>query len=437
MNTTKKPDLLPYQRNAIAWLKAHPNRLLALDMGLGKTAISITAAEELNLKTWLVIGPAIARLTWQKEIKKWSNYSHDINVIQTSKDKPRTNAINICSYDYIVRNLENFSGIKFDVTIVDESHYLKNNTAKRTINILSSKGVIRQSSRRWLLTGTPMPNHPFELWPTMSTFGATTLGARAFIEEYCEYFWDGYSQRITGARRDRMGQLRKELDAIMMRLTKKEVLKELKGYRISELPVEAKLGKLSDADKEKIAELENRIGAVSEDKMLDVLTNMSASVSSVKRIMSLAKVEPVTKLIKEELDEGNYKKIVIFASHTETIKQLEANLKAYGAVSVYGEVPTEERQRIVERFQNLPECKVFIGNIQAAGTNITLTAANEMIFIEQDWVVGNNVQAIARCDRLGQENLVNVRVAMVADSIDELVSEILIRKTKDIASLMG
>ena len=77
MNTTKSP-LLPYQLNAVKWLKEHPNRLLALDMGLGKTAIAITAAESLGLKTWLVIGPAISRLTWEREIKKMADSaSHD------------------------------------------------------------------------------------------------------------------------------------------------------------------------------------------------------------------------------------------------------------------------------------------------------------------------------------------------------------------------
>ena len=435
MNTTKSP-LLPYQLNAVKWLKEHPNRLLALDMGLGKTAIAITAAESLGLKTWLVIGPAISRLTWEREIKKWQTQPHTINVMTTSKDKPKIHAVNICSYDYIVRNIANFEGMKFDVMIADESHYLKNNTTKRTQNVLGIKGVSRLSSRRWLLTGTPMPNHPFELWPTMATFGATKLGAKGFIEKYCECYWDGYAQRITGAKRNMMPELRKELDPIMMRLTKQEVLKELPGYRISELPIEAKLGKLTPEDQARITELEERIGEVSADQALDILTGMSASISSVKRIMSLAKVEPITKLVTEELAENSYKKIVIFASHTETIKQLEHNLAQFGAVSVYGEISPDERQRRVERFQTNDGCQVFIGNILAAGTNITLTAASEMLFVEQDWVVGNNIQAIARCDRLGQKSLVNVRVAMVADSIDELVSSILIRKTKDIASLM-
>lgn len=435
MNTTK-PDLLPYQLTAVEWLKDHSNRLLALDMGLGKTAIAITAAEELGLKTWLVIGPAISRLTWAREIKKWAAFPHVVNVMSTSNDKPKLNAINICSYDYVVRNILNFKNMKFDVLIADESHYLKNNTTKRTQNILGMNGVARLASRRWLLTGTPMPNHPFELWPTMATFGATKLSAKQFIEKYCECYWDGYAQRITGAKRNMMPELRKHLDPIMMRLTKQEVLKDLKGHRVSEFPIEARLGKMTPEDKAKIEELEERIGSVSADQALDILTGMSASISSVKRIMSLAKVDPIIKLVSEELTEGSYKKIVIFASHTETIKQLEVGLAKFGAVSVFGEIAPDERQRRVERFQTDDTCQIFIGNILAAGTNITLTAANEMIFVEQDWVVGNNIQAIARCDRIGQTSLVNVRVAMVTDSIDELVSSILIRKQKDIESLM-
>jgi SNF2 family DNA or RNA helicase len=100
-----------------------------------------------------------------------------------------------------------------------------------------------------------------------------------------------------------------------------------------------------------------------------------------------------------------------------------------------GAIDPATRQRNVDNFMKNPKYKVFIGNIQAAGTAITLTSAHNIVFIEQDWVPGNNAQAAMRVHRIGQTKPVHVRVLYLPDTIDEKIARILKCKTRDLIAL--
>lgn len=105
------------------------------------------------------------------------------------------------------------------------------------------------------------------------------------------------------------------------------------------------------------------------------------------------------------------------------------------AVIVTGETSAAERERAIDRFQNDPSCCVFIGQIQAAGTGITLTASSDVLFAESSWVPADNQQAAMRVHRIGQKNACMVRFATLANSIDERIQAVVARKTSDIAQL--
>jgi SNF2 family DNA or RNA helicase len=126
---------------------------------------------------------------------------------------------------------------------------------------------------------------------------------------------------------------------------------------------------------------------------------------------------------------------VIFAIHRDVIENMRVGLRQFGAVCLYGGTDPEKRQKNIDRFQNNPKCRVFIGNIHAAGTAITLTAAHHVTFIEQDWVPGNNAQAVMRCHRIGQENPVSVRFIVLDGTLDAKIGYILKRKTADLTHI--
>jgi hypothetical protein len=98
------------------------------------------------------------------------------------------------------------------------------------------------------------------------------------------------------------------------------------------------------------------------------------------------------------------------------------------AVSLTGDTPMQTRQDNVDRFQNGKNCRVFVGNIQAAGVGITLTAASHVIFTELDWVPGNMTQAEDRCHRIGQHDSVLVQHLVLEGSLSARMAKVLIEK---------
>jgi SWI/SNF-related matrix-associated actin-dependent regulator 1 of chromatin subfamily A len=171
-----------------------------------------------------------------------------------------------------------------------------------------------------------------------------------------------------------------------------------------------------------------------EDKTA-VISGVADSISTLRRYMGLQKVEPIVEMVKAAFKAKAYEKLVIFAIHRDVIENLRVGLRELKPVVLYGGTDPEKRQRNIDRFQNNPACKVFIGNIQAAGTAITLTAAHNVWFVEQDWVPGNNAQAVMRCHRIGQENPVTVRFISLDQSLDHAVMLILKRKVRDLTQI--
>ena len=128
-------------------------------------------------------------------------------------------------------------------------------------------------------------------------------------------------------------------------------------------------------------------------------------------------------------------KVVIFAHHREVIEGLREGLRDYGAVSIYGKTPVAKRQQRVDSFQENPRTRVFVGQLDAAGTNLTLTAANQVVMVEESWVPGVNRQCIDRCRRIGQDRGVRARFFCLAGSLDEPISSTNRRKTEMQAAL--
>ena len=116
------------------------------------------------------------------------------------------------------------------------------------------------------------------------------------------------------------------------------------------------------------------------------------------------------------------------AWHHEVMDVLQRQLQHFGVVRVDGGTPT--RQRCIDTFQNDSTVKVFLGQIRACGTAITLTASNQVAFVEASWTPADNLQAAKRCHRIGQTKLTMVRMFSLAGSIDEVVTRILARKAR-------
>ncbi len=174
-----------YQQYATEYIKSHPVAAVLLDMGLGKTAISLTALLDLLFDSFeahriLVIAPLrVARDTWPAEIEKWDHLSMLTYSVAVGSEKDRKAALMRDADIYII-NRENVqwlveqSGIPFtfDTVIVDELSSFKNHQSKRFKALMKVRPRIKRIVG---LTGTPSANGLMDLW---AEFKVLDMGQR-------------------------------------------------------------------------------------------------------------------------------------------------------------------------------------------------------------------------------------------------------------------
>ena len=449
-------NLFPYQVEGADWLAEKRFGLLADEMGLGKSAQAIRAADDILAERILVICPAVARVNWLREFQKFAKYPRKFVIGLEGSHVPRPGEGYICSYELAIKTnlLQKWQG-HFDLLILDEAHYLKSPDAQRTIQILAGAGkikmvdgrsiggVIRNSFRTWALTGTPMPNHPGELWVWATTFGVCKLDYASFCRRFCEFI-PGFRHhlQITGLRKDRREELRALLAPVILRRTVKQVGLQLPELFFGDVVVEPGNVRLSAEQLDKATQeelwLRERLRGVEEldPKAMGLLEALARSVSTLRLYNGLQKIEPVAELLEVELSANHYPKIVVFAIHTEVIRSLAVALQEFGTAVIHGGVSPGARQAAIDAFQTNPKLRVMICNIHAAGTAITLTAADQVLFVESAWSPGDNQQAAKRCHRIGQTHTVRARFVAIADSIDEKVQRINRRKAQDIRAVL-
>lgn len=460
------PQLFAYQREGVEWLtkNTRAHLLLADEMGLGKTPQAIEAMDSLGLERVLIVAPSVAKTNWAREIEKFSLYGRRAQVMETMKDPLPKSGTVICSYEFATREVGRL-GSDWDLVVLDESHFAINANAKRTQAIFGRRGnaiageaggLIHRTRRMWCLTGTPAPNHWGELWILLKTFGQTKLSYDQFLNHFCLTEASTYGIKVLGGNEFRRDELRGLLAPIMMRRKKVDVLKELPPISFHDVTVNAGevdfdidsslIGYVFPTDRRqeffkrieterKLIESVMKLTGFGSDGV-NALTGISDSVSTLRRYTGMQKVDETAVLIRDELEFGSYDKVVIFAIHQGVIEGMRDKLRKFHPVVLYGKTPPEKRQRRIDRFQKDPSCRVFIGNIKACGTAITLTAAHNVVFVEQEWAPGHNAQAAMRCHRIGQTRPVLVRFVALANSIDQRVANVLKRKTRDAASIL-
>ncbi|BAQ16075.1 DEAD/DEAH box helicase [Methyloceanibacter caenitepidi] len=423
-------SLRPYQEAGRDFLAGSEAALLADDMRLGKCAQSISAARKIGATLLTVVCPASVCETWRREFRKWwPGGDYDLQV---------------WSYDMAARGkAHRWTGI--DILILDEAHYLKSSKAKRTQAIFGKKcdgadGLVAQADRVWLLTGTPMPNNPSELWPMLRALAPERiLSPRTgkpwnlwqFVNKFCKTEYNPHAPqtpRIIGAKNH--DALAVKLDGFMLRRTMAEVKPEVPPLQVEPLYLEGALPKFAACS----PEIEVVRKALAEDGV-DGLRKVAAHVATLRRYTGLAKVEPVVRWVKDWLDGGG-RKIVLMAQHVDVIAGLCEAFPSDHAL-IRGSGTSRGRQASVDAFHTPGGPRVFIGQLQAAGTGIDLSAARDVLFVESSWVPAENAQAANRIVSVQDPQPRIATFATLAGSIDEDIQEAVRRKTADILRIVG
>ena len=436
---------LPFQVAGIEYVEHSKGRaLLADEMGLGK---SVEALGWLNLhpdlRPVIIVCPASLKLNWYYEARRWLVGARGtIDVVKDGKDAPEPwHDLYVINYDLVRKHAECIKALGAKVVILDESHAIKNHKAQRTKAILQ---ICAGVSHVLCLSGTPILNRPIEGWTTLHLLAPRTFRSwYDYVSNFCAGHRDNFGWRVEGASNlDKLNRLLRE--TCMVRRLKKDVLAELPSKRRVIVPLgngstvlkgeAAFLKRLKGVmarrrrERREIERLENE--AERQRQRDSLLTRMReenseilGEIEALRQEAARAKFEAACGFIEDALEQG---KLVVFAHHKFVVDGLLKQFK--DAAVIRGETASEDRQRAVERFQNDPNCRLFIGSIHAASQGITLTAASDVVFVELDWVPGIMVQAEDRAHRIGQRDSVTAWYLVLDGSIEVRMARILERK---------
>lgn len=437
-------DIFPFQEVGGAYLAQRQRAGLLDEMGCGKTAQAIRALDLRRLKRGIIICPAVLRENWRGEFEKFAHIQRRICKGTTIHDfvawaKGKFDVL-ITSYEMATKWAPKIASLGeiLEFCIIDEAHYLKSKEAGRTKAVLGpdcdGSGIVMWCEQSWWLTGTAIPNDPIDIYTFLRFANVMPLSIEQFRKRY-------FSSRpkAFGSVQTPLANMVPELQKLIGNHSIRRVKKEI-GV---ELPPIFLTSALVDGDSTEIRELLAMHPGLERSVMSAVqaggLSFLDAQyVATLRRLVGEAKAIPYAHMLLEELDAGLDKRVVM-GLHRKALMDVRDILtrRGYHAVLVNGDTPENERQAAVKAFQTDPRCKVFIGNIKAAGVGLTLTAANTLDMMESDWTPAGNAQAIMRIHRLGQTRNVTGRFITLARSIDETVNRVVREKTAVIADIEG
>ena len=453
------PGIVPreYQFAGAEYALARKHCLIGDAPGVGKTGQAILISNAIEAKRTLVVCPASLRLNWEREIWRWSMIPN-VRTYPVLKARdgvsPHAHYL-ILSYD-LLRNLDLLRAIldlHWDHLILDEAHYLKDpKRNSRTRPVCEPDLLPSVVGRITMLSGTILPNQPIECYNAVRLLDWGAID-RMSLDKFRDRYYERGSGFVTGHHltKDKKGnpvwkvgpywsdkvrnqprnldELRVRLrERIMIRRLKKDVLPELPERQWKLVPLESNAG-IRRALKHpgwKMVEQLYDLDPGSFDESIPI----DGAISTARRELGEAKVKGALAYIEELLREG-VEKLVVGAWHHSVLAVLREGLEKYGMAYMDGKTSSVRRQAEVDRFQGDPGCRVILGQMGPLGLGWTLTAAQDVVLAEPDWVPGNNNQLLDRVHRFGQDgNRVLGHILIVPDTIDERIVGRAVEKDK-------
>lgn len=427
-----------YQKRGAALLHLRKGRaLLADSMGLGKSLMTIMYMDRHpEVSPVIIVCPASLKWNWERELMKHAGMP---SVVLEGQKPHRMNGllktanIYIINYDILQHWLPTLRKLRPKLIVFDEIHYLKNWKAIRT---RASIRLVRKIRHVIGISGTPLTNRPSELWTILHIIWPKQYPRSSwfeFMKTHCNIRRTRWGLDVRGAKN--LPQLHKRLKKLgMIRRKKENVIKDLPDKTRTIIPIE--LGpkarrEYDQANKNFIAWLVQKKGKGAAMKAMkaEALQRMNY----LKRLSAKLKFPLAIQWLKIFFGESD-EKIVIGAHHKKAIAALHKHFPQ--GVIVDGSVKGRKRQAVIDQFQNDPKTRLFIGNLQAAGVGINLTAAYDGAFFELPWTPGECLQFEDRLHRIGQKNAVHWRYLVAKDTLEERLCEMLQEKQKVVEAVL-
>jgi len=502
--------LYPFQIPGADFMVLARSALLGDEMGSGKTFQTIAAMRRVDMilpeygggaYPALIVCPNSLKRNWEREIKRWLPEANPF-VIQGSAAKRRVQIAEAAEADnaVIIVNIEamklhsrlspygstrlkrcmecetktqpgtpdlkesacevhekELNRIPFRVCVLDEAHRVKDPNALQTRaiwNVFHGPTV----EYRWALTGTPVANHPGDLWSIMHAIAPETYPAKsAFIDRYARIEYNHFGgMSIVGLKPDTKEEFFKILDPHFRRMIKADVLKQLPDKVFMRRDVE-----MSPKQAKAYKDIAEQLVTVLEDGTVLVA---NGNLAGATRLLQFASAycevdqgetpeDPATWLVSltdspksskiDELmsiiEDDPGKPMVIAAEHRQLIDLAATRMTDAGIpfARVTGGVSADERDAAVQAFQD-GKIDFLLFTYKAGGVGLNLTRADTMVRLQRSWSLIDNNQGVDRIHRIGSEvhDKVTIIDLVAAGTIEETQLERLYEKAERLEEIV-
>ena len=447
-----------------------PGAALFADMGTGKSFMLINNAAMLfdkgRINAMLVVAPKGVYRNWftgqipehmpqhiPYTMACWSPTPRKAERAEMDKMLNAVDTLRI-----LVMNIEAFStekGVAFARTFlrvtnaymaIDESTTIKTPNAKRTKNIIK---VGKEAHFRRIATGSPVTKSPLDLFSQCEFLSPTCLNYNSFFAFQARYavlverkLPTHTFKQIVGYRH--LDELQKKLERFSFRVTKEECL-DLPDKVFTRRDIELTDEQRKAYDQMKLMALTLIDGnLMSTNNALTQIMRLHQIVCGHVKFDDGRQVDLPNNRVKELLStiEECDGKIIIWANYRRDIENIKNALaEAYGMTTVatyYGDTEAEERQEIVERFQDMASpLRFFVGNPRTGGYGLTLTAAHTVIYYSNNFDLEVRLQSEDRAHRIGQTNKVTYIDFISPGTVDEHIVKALRNKINIASQVLG
>lgn len=428
---------------------------LLFEMGCGKTltAIAIAGAgyQMGKIERLLIVAPTSVVAVWPKELQEYAKFKYTCKTLLGEK-KQRLKQIDdlikfpfkalkvaVINYESTWRPeiLEKLKEFDADMVIADESQRIK------TYDAAQSKAMHElgdQARYKLILSGTPVQTAAIDIWSQYRFLDKSVFGDNFFKFRGRYAIMGGYGNKKIVGYKDLEGLIKKE-HSIAFRVTKDEALDlPEQTFETRKIQFNQKEKNLYERiKKDSYAELDGG-GHITATTVLTRLLRLQQLAGGFlvqddaqkPQLVSRAKLDALADII-EDYVIGSGKKLVIFARFIAEVKAImeladKVLPKELKQVAIYGDIKKEDRGDIVKQFQEDPKTVLFIGQIDTAGTGITLTAADTCVYYSKNFNYATYSQSLSRIHRIGQRNCCTYIDLEIEGTIDELISKALSRK---------
>lgn len=434
-----------YQREGLGWL-AFLERMglggcLADDMGLGKT-IQVLAmlvrrrrvanAAGLAHRPSLVVVPKSLVFNWMDEAAKFGPALRVLNYTGNQRSEGAESFLEsdivLTTYGTLRRDILRHREVEFDYIVLDEAQSIKNagSQAAKACRLLHAR-------HRLALTGTPVENHIGELWSIFEFLNPGQLGSAARLKRFLAGGRGGSAAEVVA----------RAVRPFLLRRTKAQVLSDLPEK--TEQTIFCELGETQRRAYDELRdhyrqELSGRIGKMgigrSRIAVLEALLRLRQTachpglVDPARIDESAAKLETLLEQTDEVIQEGH--KVLVFSQFTSFLSIVRRQLDARSTTYEYLDGKTTDRQARVARFQEDPDCRLFLVSLKAGGQGLNLTAADYIYILDPWWNPAVEAQAVDRAHRIGQTRRVFAYRLIARDTVEEKILALQDRK-RDLA----